>query len=79
MMSEHATSIPIFWGHGNIDPLVKFEIGKASVELLTSQLGIPKVSGGDENGIKFKVYEGVAHSTNKQELDDLQEWLKNRV
>jgi len=75
MAFSHAKTVPIFWGHGTLDPLVKFQFGRDSAEFLTSQLGIPKADESDLGGLTFKAYEGVLHSTNQTELDDLRVWL----
>ena len=79
MASSHANSVPIFWGHGTEDPLIKYQIGQASADLLISQLGIPKASDSELVGLDFKSYQGVGHSTNQPELDDLRAWLKRVV
>jgi lysophospholipase-1 len=59
-----------------MDPLVKFQFGRESAEFLTKQLGIQKATGTDIVGLSFNAYEGVLHSTNQKELDDLRVWLK---
>jgi lysophospholipase I len=79
MASPHATNIPIFWGHGTMDPLVKFQFGRESAEFLTKQLGIKKATETDIVGLNFNAYEGVLHSTNQKELDDLRVWLKKAL
>lgn len=80
MMSEYATSLPLFWGHGEADPLVKFAMGEASVQYLTSQAGVTKTTkDGPLKGLSFNSYPGVGHSTNMQELDDLRMWIKRVI
>ncbi|KAJ7167663.1 Phospholipase/carboxylesterase/thioesterase [Mycena filopes] len=79
MTSEHAASIPIFWGHGSADPLVKYQIGRSSADLLIKQLGFPVASAGEAKGLSFNTYDGVGHSTNEKELADLQSWLKKAL
>lgn len=78
MMSQHAKSIPIFWGHGSADPLVRYELCTNSIEHLNTVCGIPELGAGDENinGIRRKVYRGMAHSSCPEELNDLKVWLK---
>lgn len=81
MRTSHASSTPIFWGHGTADPLVTFNIGKASVEFLTTRLGLPAVSDDASDaaslkGIMFKSYSGLQHGAAPEELTDLKEWLK---
>jgi len=76
MASQHASSIPVFWGHGAIDPLVKLQFGKGSADFLVSQLGMPSATGPSEpNGLAFNLYDGVGHTTSQQELDELKEWI----
>ncbi|KAJ7098705.1 Phospholipase/Carboxylesterase-domain-containing protein [Mycena belliarum] len=80
MASEHAASIPIFWGHGKADPLVKFALARMSVDHLKKDIGIPEApSTGELKGLSFNAYEGVGHSTNQQEFDDLMVWLKKAL
>jgi len=83
MCSPHASSNSIFWGHGIADPLVKFELGKESVDYLKNDLGIPEAPGapGDTSskGITFKPYAGLEHGADPQELDDLAAWLKKTL
>lgn len=82
MTSDHAKSVPIFWGHGTSDPMVRFEFGKASVEFLKSKIGIPEATKGATGpplGIDFNAYPGVPHSTSPEELRDLQLYLKRAL
>ncbi|OCH94523.1 Phospholipase/carboxylesterase [Obba rivulosa] len=81
MASDHCKFVPIFWGHGKDDPLIKFEYGVNSVEYLKSALGIPIVApdAPEKGGISFHSYDGVEHSTSTQELGDLKNWLKRVV
>ncbi|KAJ6501504.1 lysophospholipase I [Mycena vitilis] len=41
MVSPHAPSIPIFWGHGTADPLVTHDLGRACADFVISELGVP--------------------------------------
>jgi lysophospholipase-1 len=77
MMSQHAKSLPIFWGHGSGDPLVKYELCTKSVEYLKNTCGISELGAGDEgnDGIRCKVYRGMAHTSCPEELNDLKVWL----
>lgn len=75
--SPHASGTPVFWGHGSIDPLVRFQFCKDSSEILTSHLGIPLLTTPDEfKGLTYNIYEGMGHTTNQKELDDLKMWIK---
>ena len=79
MTSQNATSTPIFWGTGSIDDLVKPELAKESSKFLIEQLGIPVATSGVLGGLSYNVYEGVGHSTNQKELDDLKSFIKKAV
>ncbi|KIL70379.1 hypothetical protein M378DRAFT_620346 [Amanita muscaria Koide BX008] len=68
MMSPHATSIPLFWGHGTADTIVKYDHCKKCVEYLTKTCGI--------HGIKCEAYRDMTHVAGPQELEDLKSWLK---
>jgi lysophospholipase-1 len=78
MTSQHAKSLPIFWGHGSGDPLVRYELCTKSVEYLKTTCGIPELGAGDEsiNGMRCKVYRGMAHTSCPEELNDLKVWLR---
>jgi predicted esterase len=69
MVSAHASSIPVFWGHGTADPLVNIEFGRRSVEWLKKELKPPA------KDVTFKEYDGVEHSASVKELEDLKAWL----
>jgi lysophospholipase I len=77
MASPHAATLPLFWGHGTLDPLVEYnKMGEASVEFLKTQIGVPSTTkDGDIKGLLFNSY-SIGHSTNQQELGDLKDWLK---
>ena len=80
MSSPTASSIPVFWGHGSIDPLVKSEYSKASSDFLVQQLGMPIARPEDvKKGLSYHVYEGVGHTATEKELDDLKEWIKRVI
>ncbi|KAJ7044826.1 Phospholipase/carboxylesterase/thioesterase [Mycena alexandri] len=79
MASEHAASTPIFWGHGSADPLVQYKMGRSSADFLIKEIGTPAASGGEVKGLSFNTYDGVGHSTNQKELDDLKSWLKKAL
>ncbi|KAF8214071.1 Phospholipase/Carboxylesterase-domain-containing protein [Mycena galopus ATCC 62051] len=78
MVSEHAASIPIFWAQGDVDPLVKPKVARMSADLVIKEIGTP-VSTGELKGLLYKTYEGVDHSTNQAELEDLKAWLKKAL
>ena len=81
MCVPHASSLPIFWGHGTADPLVTFKIGSASVAFLKTTLGLSAVlpdapDAASLKGVMFRDYPGLQHGAAPQELDDLKKWLK---
>lgn len=78
MLTDNAKLVPIFWGHGMDDPLVKHQVGLASAQFLKAQ-GIPTASEIGAKGLSFNSYRGLAHSTNMQELVDLKTFLAKTV
>jgi predicted esterase len=81
MRGPHASSLPIFWGHGTADPLITFEIGRLSVDLLKSSLGLSAAprdapDAASSKGIAFREYPGLQHGASPEELVDLKAWLK---
>jgi lysophospholipase I len=79
MASPTASSTPIFWGHGSVDPLVKAQYSKASTDFVVQQLGTPLAKPGDVKGLSYHVYEGVGHTASERELADLKEWIKKII
>lgn len=81
MLSDHAKKIPTFWGHGTADPLVRFDRARQSLEVLENQLGIKKATAETvlEGGIEFHAYEGLQHSADPAEIDDLKTFLKKVI
>ncbi|KAL8723119.1 MAG: hypothetical protein Q9225_000522 [Loekoesia sp. 1 TL-2023] len=63
------SSIPIFMGHGDQDPLVKIEWGQETANRLKA-LGWK---------VDFNAYKGMAHDASPKEMDDLEAWLKERL
>ncbi|GLB34114.1 putative phospholipase/Carboxylesterase [Lyophyllum shimeji] len=75
--SPHAAGTPIFWGHGSNDPLVRIQISKESIDILTNSMGLPRLTTPDEfRGLYYKVYGGMGHTTNEEELEDLKSYIK---
>lgn len=75
MLSGSAKTIPVFWGHGSVDPLVRPQIATQSIEYLKTQCGITDSDGKTPSGLKFKMYSGLEHSSSPEELSDLKSWL----
>ncbi|KAJ7827041.1 lysophospholipase I [Mycena olivaceomarginata] len=77
MVSAHASSIPIFWGHGNADPLVPYKLGRVCAEYLVTEIGVPRAPcPGAPEGLDFHTYYGLAHYIRDDELTDVASWLK---
>lgn len=81
MMSGHAKSLPIFWGHGTADPLVRFEFAKRSIEYLVGTCGLTRLDRDKigSPGLTFMEYQGVQHSSSEKELVDMGRFLKRVV
>lgn len=60
---------PIFMGHGEADPLVKMEWGRATSEAL-KQKGFE---------VEFHSYPGLPHSADPKEIDELEAWVEKRL
>lgn len=60
---------PIFMGHGDADPVVRYEWGQTTAKTL------------QEWGwnVDFKTYKGLPHSAAPQEINDLERYIKERV
>lgn len=64
MTTDHARTIPIFWGHGKEDPLVKYELAIASRQLLENEFGVKEATEDNMNGLEFHVSLGTASEAN---------------
>ncbi|KAG0873070.1 hypothetical protein G6F35_006866 [Rhizopus arrhizus] len=69
MASEANKQTPILMCHGDEDPVVKYEYGKASAEQLQSL----------NYNVTFKTYRGLTHSANAQELGDIAQFLQKTI
>ncbi|KZT70330.1 Phospholipase/carboxylesterase [Daedalea quercina L-15889] len=79
MATPNILQTPLFWGHGEDDPLIEFQsMGLASIQFLKNELGIKPADpqAPEKGGLTFFSYEDLPHSTSTEELRDLQEWLK---
>ncbi|KAJ7293863.1 Phospholipase/carboxylesterase/thioesterase [Mycena rebaudengoi] len=77
MASPHASSYPIFWGHGIADPLAKFIFGRVSADFLMQEMKVPAAPAtGEAQGLEFHGYEGLGTGMSQEELRDLGVWLK---
>ncbi|KAI0638593.1 Phospholipase/carboxylesterase [Trametes polyzona] len=79
MLNDHAKKLPIFWGHGKSDVIVRFDRATASLDAIKSELQLNTLVSPDkvlEGGIEFHAYDFLAHSVNDQELADLKTFLR---
>ncbi|KAH7909450.1 Phospholipase/Carboxylesterase-domain-containing protein [Hygrophoropsis aurantiaca] len=77
LASPNVTNIPIFWGHGTHDPLIKYQYGLDSVAYLQKELSVSTVEKtGSLIGVDFRSYHGMGHSTCPKELNDLKDFFK---
>lgn len=80
MANSYGTSLPIFWGHGEEDPLITYKLAQSSKKYLVDELSIKQLDitqdTADNIGLAFHGYKDLGHSVNSEELDDLQAWIK---
>ena len=60
---------PIFMGHGNADQLVRYKWGQDTAAMLT-EMGLK---------VDLRTYEGLGHSADPKEIDDLEAYLAERL
>ncbi|TCD63882.1 hypothetical protein EIP91_004822 [Steccherinum ochraceum] len=73
------TKTPLFWAHGEADPLIPIAIAKRSTEAVKSTLGVTDATKDSLVGLTFRTYPGMQHSTCMEELTHLLEWLGSVV
>ena len=56
-------------GHGNKDPMVKYEWGLDTSKVLREMGWV----------VDFRTYEGLAHSADPTEIDELEQYLDERL
>jgi len=78
LLESPATTVPIFWGHGEDDPLVPLALGKLSKDELEG-VGVKEAKASGEPGVSFHIYPGLGHSTDTQEIKDWANWLKKVI
>lgn len=57
-----------FMGHGDADPLVRYEWGVKTAEMLKTELGV--------RDLEFKTYHGLMHSADPSEIDHLEAFIE---
>ena len=70
-MQQIEPSLPVFWAHGTADDEVPLSYGEECTSFLCSTLHMP------QDKVVIKTYEGLGHTVNDTELDDLATWLSN--
>ncbi|PNS14071.1 hypothetical protein CAC42_6584 [Sphaceloma murrayae] len=60
---------PIFMGHGDMDPIVRYEWGQQTAAKLKEWGWV----------VDFRTYGGLPHSAAPEEIDDLEKYLKARI
>ncbi|THU76585.1 Phospholipase/carboxylesterase [Dendrothele bispora CBS 962.96] len=78
MILPEALSKTFFWGHGEADPLMKYEFATESITLL-KEAGVSVTGEVEGKGMTFKSYPGLEHSTDMGELRDLMTWIKKVI
>ncbi len=70
-VTEESTNkdTPIFMGHGDADPLVKYDWGVDTAKVLR-EMGWT---------VDLRTYKGLAHSANPKEIEDLEKYLTERL
>jgi predicted esterase len=61
--------LPVFWGHGTADAEIPLSFAQEAMSFLNYALRVPR------SLLRFNIYDGLAHSINDDELDDLASWL----
>jgi len=67
-MSKESINTQVMMCHGILDTIVPLEIAKLGCQLIT------KCRNSDKNLI-WKVYSNLGHSSSKEEIKDVVEWL----
>ncbi|KAL0950161.1 hypothetical protein HGRIS_010155 [Hohenbuehelia grisea] len=79
IVSPHASSLPVFWGAGTSDTLVKLQFSRDSADFLVNNLGMTYGKKDDCQGLSYIMYDGLGHCTIPCELDDLKAWIKKAI
>lgn len=66
--SEAARNTPIFMAHGQYDPVIPFDFGRASAEKLLQQ----------DYALDWHAY-GMPHSVCPEEIGDIERWLTQKI
>ena len=69
MVSDANRKTPIFWGHGDVDQVVRYSYGQQSVEILQK----------NKFNVKFNTYRHLGHGSSPQEIRDLLVFLQQAL
>ncbi|KAK6355379.1 hypothetical protein TWF696_004488 [Orbilia brochopaga] len=69
MISDANRKTPIFMGHGRDDPVVRYEWGTMSRDMLLKQ----------KCNVSWHEYDGLGHSADPEEIDALEKWVTERL
>ncbi|KAG5653555.1 hypothetical protein H0H81_012364 [Sphagnurus paluster] len=85
--TPHASSLPIFWGHGAKDPRLQIPFTKATAKQLAVDLGVPfflsneagqldpsDITAG-KGEVRLIIYDDLGHWMSELEMVDLHAWL----
>jgi len=79
LAGPHANSLPVFWGHGSVDPLIPMTVARKSLAVLEQEFGLKQVTAPATGGVQFHLYEGMPHSADPEEIQHLGEWLEKII
>ncbi|GAA6009623.1 hypothetical protein JCM10207_004129 [Rhodosporidiobolus poonsookiae] len=75
LVKPASAQTPIFWGHGTSDPIIRLERAERGRSYLRDELGRQE---GEDKDFLFRTYEGLEHSLGREEMKDVERWLKER-
>ena len=71
MLTDSGRDTPVLHCHGDRDPLIKMSVAEKTKTCVLSQ--------GHKGGYEFKIYLGMAHSANNEEMNDVISFLNNVI
>jgi len=69
MITDAGRKTPIFMAHGNRDGVVRYDWGERSKSALVG-MGLD---------VTWKVYDGLEHSATPAEINDMEQWMDQRL
>ncbi|KAK0485544.1 hypothetical protein EDD18DRAFT_699894 [Armillaria luteobubalina] len=79
MQTSDAKGVPIFIGHRMDDKIMTIETNGKCVDALKAAGFTVQKNTNDVRAISYHVYEGVGHTVNSREKDDLKDWMKKNL